>query len=152
MRRRGICVSLGSDGAACNNHLDMFGEMRLAATLQAVAQRPGALGARDALWMATRSGARALGLDSEIGSIEAGKKADLILIAADAPHLAPAVDPYSTIVYAARSTDVTLTMVDGAIVVREGVALQLDATDIARTARSEARALTVRAGLQGPGL
>ena len=63
MRARGICVSLGADGAACNNRLDMFDEMRLAATLQAVRHGPGALTARDALWMATREGARALGLD-----------------------------------------------------------------------------------------
>ena len=63
MRARGISVSLGADGAACNNRLDMFDEMRLAATLQAVRTRPGALPARDAVWMATREGARALGLE-----------------------------------------------------------------------------------------
>ncbi len=83
MRARGICVSLGADGAACNNHLDMFDEMRLAATLQAVRLGPGALTAREALWMATREGARALGQDDEIGSIEAGKRADLILVNRD---------------------------------------------------------------------
>ncbi len=64
MRQRGISVSLGADGAACNNRLDMFDEMRLAATLQAIRRAPGALTARDALWMATREGARALGLDA----------------------------------------------------------------------------------------
>src|SRR6186713_434738 len=80
MRRRGISVSLGADGAACNNRLDMFEEMRLAATLQAVRRHPGALTARDAVWMATREGARALGMTAEIGSIEPGKRADLILI------------------------------------------------------------------------
>ena len=73
MRRRGISVSLGADGAACNNRLDMFDEMRLAATLQAVRHAPGALTARDALWMATREGARALGLEDEVGSIETGQ-------------------------------------------------------------------------------
>ena len=83
MRRRGICVSLGADGAACNNRLDMFDEMRLAATLQAVRRAPGALTARDALWMATREGARALGLEDEVGSIEPGKRADLILVDRD---------------------------------------------------------------------
>ena len=61
MRARGITVSLGADGAACNNHLDMFEEMRLAAVLQAMRHGPGALPARDVLWMATRDGARALG-------------------------------------------------------------------------------------------
>src|SRR5207253_5455851 len=70
MRARGITVSLGADGAACNNRLDMFDEMRLAATLQAVRRQPGILPARDALWMATRAGAQTLGLDNEIGSLE----------------------------------------------------------------------------------
>ena len=117
MRQRGISVSLGADGAACNNRLDMFDEMRLAATLQAVRLAPGALTARDALWMATREGARALGMEEEIGSIEAGKRADLILVERDRPHLAPDADPWSTLVYAARGTDVRLTMVDGEVLV-----------------------------------
>ena len=147
LRARGICVSLGADGAACSNHLDMFGEMRLAATLQAMRCGPGSLSARDAVWMATRSGARALGLDADIGSIEVGKKADLILIDAAAAHLAPAPDPFSVIVYAARPTDVSLTMVDGHILVRTQVAAQLDATEIGRTARLEAAALVERAGI-----
>jgi cytosine/adenosine deaminase-related metal-dependent hydrolase len=144
---RGVCVSLGSDGAACNNHLDMFGEMRLAATLQAMRQRPGALPARTALTMATRSGARALGLDAEVGSIEPGKRADLILIDAHAPHLGAAPDPYSAIVYAARPDEVRLTMIDGEILVRDGQALHLDRAEIASTARSEARQLARRAAL-----
>ena len=93
MRAKGISVSLGADGAACNNHLDMFEEMRLAAVLQAVRLAPGALTARDALWMATREGARALGLQKDIGSIEPGKRADFILIDRDRPHLATATDP-----------------------------------------------------------
>ena len=106
MRAQGIGVSLGADGAACNNRLDMFDEMRLAATLQAERHGPGSLTARDVLVMATRGGAQALGLDAEIGSIEPGKRADLILVGADAPHLAPGMDPWSTLVYAARGTDV----------------------------------------------
>ena len=73
LRRRGVTVSLGADGAACNNRLDMFGEMRLAATMQAVRLGPGLLTARDVVWMATRGGARTLGLDAEIGAIEVGK-------------------------------------------------------------------------------
>jgi 5-methylthioadenosine/S-adenosylhomocysteine deaminase len=143
----GICVSLGSDGAACNNHLDMFGEMRLAATLQAMRREPGVLPARQALWMATRNGARALGLDADIGSIERGKRADLVLVDASAPHLTPADDPFSTIVYAARPDDVRMTMVDGRILVRNGAALELDAAEIAADAAREARELTARAGL-----
>ena len=80
LRARGISVSIGADGAACNNTLDMFQEMRLAAMLQAMRVGPGALRARDVVAMATREGARALGLDAEIGSIEIGKKADLIVV------------------------------------------------------------------------
>jgi 5-methylthioadenosine/S-adenosylhomocysteine deaminase len=147
MSARGICVSLGSDGAACNNHLDMFGEMRLAATLQAMRRGPGTVTARDAVRMATRDGARAVGLDADIGSIEVGKKADLILIAAREAHLAPAHDPYSTVVYAARPGDVRLTMVDGDILIRDGIPLGLDKEEVTRTARTEALALAQRAGL-----
>ena len=147
MLSRGIAVSLGSDGAACNNHLDMFGEMRLAATLQAVRTHPGTLTARQALWMATRNGARALGLEAELGSVEPGKRADLILVRADAAHTAPSPDPFSAIVYSARPSDVMLTMVDGALLVRNGRPLQLDGAAIAADARAEARALALRAGL-----
>ena len=147
MRARGISVSLGADGAACNNRLDMFEEMRLAATLQAVRHAPGALTARDALWMATREGARALGLEEEIGSIEPGKRADLILIERDRAHLAPDVDPWSTLVYAARGTDVRLTMVDGEILVRDFALTRMDAAEVAADARHAAAELAARAGL-----
>jgi len=98
MRARGVTVSLGADGAACNNRLDMFDEMRLAALLQATRLTPGALPARDVLGMATRDGARTLGLDDQIGSIEVGKRADVIVVDRDRPHVAPGPDPYSTIV------------------------------------------------------
>jgi 5-methylthioadenosine/S-adenosylhomocysteine deaminase len=147
MRERGISVSLGADGAACNNRIDMFEEMRLAATLQAVRRAPGALTARDALWMATREGARALGLEEEIGSIEPGKRADLILVERDRLHLAPDTDPYSTLVYAARGTDVTLTMVDGEVLVRDFSLTQLDGPEIAARARTAAAGLMSRARL-----
>jgi 5-methylthioadenosine/S-adenosylhomocysteine deaminase len=147
MRARGIHVSLGADGAACNNHLDMFTEMRLAALLQAVTQGPGALTARDALAMATRGGATALGLDADIGSVEAGKRADLIVIDRDRPHLLPGLDPYSTIVYAARATDVRATIVGGEVLVRDGQAVRVDLGEITADARTAARELTVRAGV-----
>lgn len=141
MRARGISVSLGADGAACNNHLDMFEEMRLAAVLQAVRVRPGALTARDVLWMATREGARALGLDHEIGSIEVGKRADLILIEGAGP------DPYSTIVYASRGTDVRTTIVDGEVLIDDFRPVRWDSGQISATARAEAGALARRANL-----
>ncbi len=147
MRGRGICVSLGADGAACNNRLDMFEEMRLAATLQAVRRAPGELTARQAVWMATREGARALGLEDEIGSVEPGKRADLILVARDQLHQAPDVDPWSTLVYAAHGTDVRMTMVDGRVVVSDHALTQLESSAVVEAARREAHGLISRAGL-----
>ncbi len=147
MRARGITVSLGADGAACNNHLDMFEEMRLAALLQAVHSGPGTLTARDALSMATRGGARTLGLEDEIGSIEAGKRADLIVVDRDRPHLTPGPDPYSTLVYSARATDVRTTIVDGEVLVEDGAPVRVDHAQIVAEARSAARQLASRAGV-----
>ncbi len=146
MRQRGISVSLGADGAACNNRLDMFDEMRLAATLQAVRLAPGALPAREVVRMATREGAHALGLDREIGSIEVGKRADLILVDRDRPHLAPGGDPWSTLVYSARGTDVRMVMVDGEMLVSEFALTRLDALEVTAAARLAAAELAGRAG------
>jgi 5-methylthioadenosine/S-adenosylhomocysteine deaminase len=147
MLAAGICVSLGADGAACNNYLDMFAEMRLAATLQAMRNGPGALTARQTVWMATRNGARTLGLEREIGSIQVGRRADLILVDSGRPHMQPGPDPYSTIAYAARPSDVRMTMVDGTILVDEFALVGADEREIAATARTQARSLAVRAGL-----
>jgi 5-methylthioadenosine/S-adenosylhomocysteine deaminase len=141
MRARGITVSLGADGAACNNRLDMFEEMRLAAVLQAMRLHPGALPAADVLWMATRNGARTLGLDDDIGSIEPGKRADVIVVDRDGPHLAPGPDPYSTLVYAARGSDVRTTIVDGEVLVDDFAPTRVDRTDISAKAREAARQL-----------
>jgi 5-methylthioadenosine/S-adenosylhomocysteine deaminase len=141
MRAKGISVSLGADGAACNNHLDMFEEMRLAAVLQAVRHRPGALTARDVIAMATREGARALGLEKDLGSIEVGKRADLILVDAHGP------DPYSTVVYASRGADVRTTIVDGQVLIDEFKPTRWDFNEITATARAEAKALASRANL-----
>ena len=145
MRRKGICVSLGADGAACNNQLDMFAEMRLATGLQAISSGAGALTAIDALRMATRDGARTLGLEAELGSIEVGKRADLILIDRDRPHLAPAPDPVSAIVYGARPSDVRTTIVDGRILVDNFKLVDADVAEIVATAHLEADTLIRRA-------
>jgi 5-methylthioadenosine/S-adenosylhomocysteine deaminase len=147
MRERGIRVSLGADGAACNNALDMFHEMRLAATLQAVHERPGRLTARDVVWMATRAGAQTLGLDAEIGSLEVGKKADVIVVGVDDVRHAPATDPYSHLVYAARPADVRATVVDGRLVARNGAIAWGDRNAIVHDARSAAARLMARAGV-----
>jgi 5-methylthioadenosine/S-adenosylhomocysteine deaminase len=144
---RGITVSLGADGAACNNRLDMFDEMRLAAALQALRTEPGRLAARDVVWMATRAGARTLGLESEIGSIEAGKRADLIVVDSHRAHLAPGDDPYSMLVYACRGTDVRTVLVDGEVLVDDFRLLTIDEGAVVDDARREARALAARVKL-----
>jgi len=147
LRARGITVSLGADGAACNNRLDMFDEMRLAAILQAMRTRPGILPARDVLWMATRAGARTLGLEDAIGSLEVGKRADVIVVDRDRPHLAPGPDPYSTLVYAARGSDVRTTIVDGVVLVDEFASTRVDRTEVVVEARAAALHLVRRAEL-----
>jgi 5-methylthioadenosine/S-adenosylhomocysteine deaminase len=147
LRARGITVSLGADGAACNNRLDMFEEMRLAAVLQAMRKAPGALPAREVLWMATRAGARTLGLEHEIGSLEVGKRADVIVVDRDRPHVAPGPDPYSTLVYAARGSDVRTTIVDGDVLVDDFLPIRVDRAHISAEARSAAHDLAARARL-----
>ena len=121
--------------------------MRLAAVLQAMRKEPGVLPARDVLWMATRAGARTLGLEAEIGSLEVGKKADVIVVDRDRPPLAPGPDPYSTLVYAARGSDVRTTIVDGVLLVEDFTPLRVDRAEIAADARIAARQLASRAGL-----
>jgi 5-methylthioadenosine/S-adenosylhomocysteine deaminase len=147
MRARGITVSLGADGAACNNRLDMFEEMRLAATLQAARLGPGRLQARDVVWMATRAGAKTLALDEAIGQVTPGFRADLIAVDVSGPMVAPALDPYSTLAYASRGTDVRLTMVDGRVLVRDGRHCDTDTVALAADACHQAKRLRMRAGL-----
>jgi 5-methylthioadenosine/S-adenosylhomocysteine deaminase len=147
LQQKGVTVSLGADGAACNNRLDMFEEMRLAALLQAARLTPGALTARQALTMATRNGAKALGLEAEVGSVEVGKRADLIVVDTSRPHLVPAEDVYSTLVYAARGSDVRTTVVDGDVLVDEFRPKRVDLRELRASAQAEARALAKRAQL-----
>jgi len=147
MRRRGVTVSLGADGAACNNRLDMFEEMRLAAVLQALRVGPGLLPAREVVWMATRGGARTLGLDAAIGSIEEGKRADVIVVNRGGAHQAPAHDPYATLVYATTGRDVRTTVVDGRVLVDQGRLTGLDLEGTLELAGREASQLAERAGV-----
>jgi 5-methylthioadenosine/S-adenosylhomocysteine deaminase len=95
--------------------------------------------------MATREGARALGLEQEIGSIETGKRADLIVIDRQAPHLAPDLDPWSTIVYTARGSDVRLTMVDGEVLVSDFRLERLDAAAVVAESKVATAQLASRA-------
>ena len=125
----GLAVGLGTDGpAGSNNDLNLFEEMDLAAKLQKVITGdPRALPARQALEMATILGARAIGMDGEIGSIEAGKRADLIAVRLDQPHAAPLYGVESQLVYTLKASDVGDVMVNGRWVVRDRRPLTLDA-------------------------
>src|SRR5467141_364290 len=146
MLAAGCRVGLGADGAPCNNRLDVFAEMRLAALIQKPRLGPDALPAVQALELATLGGARALGLETEIGSVEVGKRADLIVLDLDGPHAQPAeADLVSRIVYSARAADVRHVIVDGRIVVRDGVLKTADSAEIRRTANVEARRLRAKA-------
>ena len=136
-----ISVSLGADGAACNNRLDMFTEMRTAALLQKALHGPEVLPANRVLRMATRDGARAMGLDAEIGSIEVGKRADLALVRLDPLHSTPVADVVSALVYSAEANDVDTVIIDGQVVMRERKLLSLDEREIIQTASSEAEKL-----------
>ena len=137
---RGINVCLGTDGAASNNDLDMLGEMRSAALLaKGVSGDAGACTARQSIEMATINGARALGMADRIGSIEAGKCADLIAI--DLQHLntQPVYDPVSQIVYAASSHQVSDVWIDGVLQLRDYEFCQLDSKRIIARAKSWAQ-------------
>lgn len=142
---RDISVSLGADGAACNNRLDMFTEMRTAALLQKALHGPEVLTAERVLRMATIDGARALGLDAEIGSLEAGKRADVAIVHMDRLHMTPRAEVVSTLVYAAEATDVDTVLVDGRLVMRDRKLLTLDEADVVSQANAEAKELMKRA-------
>ena len=97
--------------------------------------------------MATRCGAKALGLDAEVGSLELGKRADVIVVDTSGPHLVPAVDVYSTLVYGARGSDVRTTVVGGEVLLDDFRVKRVDLLGLPATAEAEARALAKRAGL-----
>jgi cytosine/adenosine deaminase-related metal-dependent hydrolase len=147
LREGGICVALGSDGAPCNDNHDAFIEMRHAALLAQWRSGPGSIRAVDVLRMATIDGARALGLAEQIGSIEVGKSADLVVVNLSDLHTAPALDPISAVVYAAQSRDVRDVLVGGDLLVEGGELRTLDADAIAARARTEARRIGRRAGV-----
>lgn len=142
MLAAGCRVAIGADGAPCNNRLDAFAEMRLAALIQKPRLGPETMPAATLLELATLGGARALGLESELGSIEAGKCADLVVLDLSAPHAQPEdADLVSRIVYSAQPADVRHVIVDGRIVVRDGVLKTADVEEIRRTANAQAKRL-----------
>ena len=137
MQRAGLVVGLGTDGAASNNDLDMFEAMRQAAFLAKLQTGdPRAVPARKALEMATIDGARALGMDNLIGSVEAGKRADLICVSMDAARQTPMYDPLSHLVYVTRGDDVRTTIVNGRVLMRDRKVLTLDESQVLRDARA----------------
>ncbi|HEX3231379.1 MAG TPA: 5'-deoxyadenosine deaminase, partial [Pyrinomonadaceae bacterium] len=145
MLARKIPVSLGADGAPCNNRLDMFTEMRSAALLQKLAHGPEVLPAARVLRMATIDGARALGLEQEIGSIETGKRADMIVVDLNQLHSIPSPDVVSALVYSAQAADVRTTIIDGRLVMRDRQLLTLNESTVIDEANREASALAARA-------
>jgi 5-methylthioadenosine/S-adenosylhomocysteine deaminase len=147
LRQAGVRVGLGSDGAACNNRLDALEEMRMAALLSRWRSRGRGLSAREVVELATCEGARALGLATRVGSLEVGKEADLTVVSLEAPHLEPreGADPYDALVYAARASDVRLTMVAGRVLYRDGGFTTLDPAEVVAEARAERRGLLRRA-------
>jgi 5-methylthioadenosine/S-adenosylhomocysteine deaminase len=139
-----VHVALGADGAACNNGLDAFMEMRLAAVLHKVRGGPTAIPARKALHLATRAGSQALGLE-DAGIIAPGMRADLVLLDLHKPHVYPDIgDLTSRVVYSARPTDVHTVIIDGRVVVREGRLLTLDVNKTLRDAKAAAKRIAAR--------
>ena len=131
MIAKGITVGLGTDGCASNNNLDLFGEMDMAAKLHKVNNLdPTVMNAQTLVEMATIEGAKVLGLEKITGSLEVGKRADLIVIDTNKPHLVPMYNPYSHLVYAASGHDVTHSIIDGNIVMEDRRLLTLDVEDI----------------------
>lgn len=128
----GAGIALGSDGPPCNNNLDLFQEMRLASLIQKPQNGPTSMRADTVFELATRGGARTMGLAKEIGSLETGKKADIVLVKLDGWHTQPleAATAYAQLVYQARSTDVYCTIVDGRVLMQDGCLTTIDEREL----------------------
>lgn len=148
----GVNVAIGCDGGPSNNTYDMLRDMRLVSYLANLKEGdPTAVPAETVLEMATLNGAKAIGLEDKIGSIEPGKQADFIVINMDAPHLTPAWDPVSTIVYAACCTDVDTVVIAGEVVMHQRQVLTLDEGAILEDINNRYRAVARRGGIDiGP--
>jgi 5-methylthioadenosine/S-adenosylhomocysteine deaminase len=149
----GIRVGLGTDSNLSNNNLDLFEEMRLAAMLQKLHRDdPAAMPCYQVLWLATMGSARALGMAGEIGSLEVGKKADVILVDLRPPHLWPVFtgahnNVVEQLVYSANAADVHTTVVDGRVLMEGRAVRTLDEEEVRTAAHEAARNLIERAGL-----
>ncbi len=143
MLEAGIPVGLGTDGAASNNDLDMWEEMRLGALLQKVAHmNPELLPAADMLAMATRNGARAIGLDEKVGTLEVGMRADVIQVSFEDVHHIPTYDIISHLVYVSDEQDVITTIVDGHVLMRDGTPLTINQARVREEATRLAAAIS----------
>ncbi len=139
MIQQGLTVGMGTDGSASNNNMDLFTEMDMAAKLHKVkTMDPTVMDALTVLKMATIEGARALGLDRSVGSLEKGKKADIIVIDTRKPHLTPMYNPFSHLVYAARGQDVSHTIINGRLVMENRQLLTLDLKEVMARSREKA--------------
>jgi cytosine/adenosine deaminase-related metal-dependent hydrolase len=149
MRRAGIPVGIGADGAPCNDRLDAWSEIRLAGQLQSWREGPGALTGRDALGLATREGARALGLEAEIGSLEPGKRGDLVVVDLERSGLgaAPDADLHDLLAFAAGREAVRDVAIGGELAVESGRLVRLDLDEIVRAGRAAAARVARRAGV-----
>jgi len=151
LRRARVNVGLGGDGAPCNNNLDMWREMKLAGLLPRLQHGPAALSALDVLEMATLGGARALGIDDRVGSLETGKRADLLVVDLQKPHVQPLHDSaqglVTALVYASQASDVRHVLVDGDVLVQDGRLTRVDETALLADVTRDARRVRERAGL-----
>jgi 5-methylthioadenosine/S-adenosylhomocysteine deaminase len=142
MLRAGVRVGLGTDGCASNNNLDMLREMDTAAKLHKSHQGdPAICSAVQIVAMATRGGATALGMEDELGSLEPGKKADLIIVDLNQPHLTPLYEPCSHLVYAVRGADVRDVVIDGRIVMRDRRLIGVDEQEVMARVNEIARSV-----------
>jgi cytosine/adenosine deaminase-related metal-dependent hydrolase len=154
----GVNVSLGTDGAPCGNTYDMFREMHLAGIIHKGANLDAALvGAETVLEIATISGARALGLEKDIGSIEVGKKADFVVVNPGGLHAAPfdeaqvlegGLDPMTAVVYSCTGTDVEMVVVDGEVLVSDKQLVKLDENEIIEAAKKSTKGIRERSGVK----
>ncbi len=145
----GITVGIAADGATCNNNLDQFQEMRLCALLQKPLHGPTVMPAQKVFELATIGGAKAMGLDKQIGSIEPGKRADLALVALDGLHNTPSQggNIYSQLVYQLQSSDVAMTMVDGQVVMEKRQLLTIDQKEVRKKCLKAITRLKQRTGV-----
>jgi len=150
MRAAGVAVGLGTDGpAGSNNDLDLMEEIDLAAKLAKISKMdPLALGAKDVVAMATIDGARALHMEKEIGSLEAGKKADLVLISLNEPNAVPMYDVYAQIAYSLKGSDVDTVLIGGCVVMRDRKLLTVDEPAVLEKAREYGMAVKKSLGME----